>query len=83
MTAAACIAILLSGCVTIPERLDDCADAAREFLSAHRALSTTAVVAAAALLKKPQYLGVTCNPHCTLTQKRQGSANQAETASLN
>ena len=60
---------LTEGCAELPDRLDNLADAGREFAVAHPAMSRTALIAARAALRKPQHLRVVCDPHCLIRQQ--------------
>ncbi len=57
-----------SGCAELPDRLDNLADAGREFAVAHPMVSRTALIAARAALRKPQHLRVVCESECLVKQ---------------
>lgn len=66
MKALALLTVLLGGCAGLPDRLDALADTGREFAVMHPAVTGAALMAARAALRKPQHLGVMCNPRCRL-----------------
>ena len=59
---------LTEGCAELPDRLDNMADAGREFATAHPVLSRTALAAARAALRKPQRLRVVCDTRCVVRE---------------
>ena len=59
---------LTEGCAELPDRLDNLADAGREFAVVHPVITRTALAAARAALRKPQHLRVVCAPHCLIRQ---------------
>jgi hypothetical protein len=59
---------LAEGCAELPDRLDNLADAGREFAVGHPVMSRAALVAARAALRKPQHLRVVCDTHCLIRQ---------------
>jgi hypothetical protein len=66
MKALTLLALLLSGCAELPDRLDALSDSGREFATVHPFVTGAALMAARAALRKPQHLGLTCNPRCRL-----------------
>jgi hypothetical protein len=59
---------LTGGCAEFPDRLDNLADAGREFAVVHPVMTRTALVAARVALRKPQHLRVECDTHCLVRQ---------------
>jgi len=60
---------LMEGCAELPDRLDNLADAGREFAAGHPVVSRAALVAARAALRKPQRVRIVCDPHCLIRQQ--------------
>jgi hypothetical protein len=52
---------LTAGCAEFPDRLDNLADAGREFAVVHPVVTRTA-------LRKPQHLRLECDSHCLVRQ---------------
>jgi hypothetical protein len=59
---------LTPGCAELPDRLDNLADAGREFAVAHPAVGRTMLIATRAALRKPQHLRVVCDSQCLVKQ---------------
>ena len=61
-------AALMGGCAELPDRLDNLADAGRDFAVSHPLMGRTAVMAARAALRKPQHVRLVCDPQCLVKQ---------------
>jgi hypothetical protein len=55
---------LCGGCAELPDRLDNLADAGRDFALVHPTVTRTALVAARAALRKPENFRLVCDPEC-------------------
>ncbi len=55
---------LSGGCAELPDRLDNLADAGRDFALTHPTVTRAALVAARAALRKPQNVRLVCDPEC-------------------